>query len=145
VEEVEQMTGTYEHTIDGKGRLFIPSRLKEKLGDSFYLAMGADQCLTMYPQKSWDELCQRAELLEDDEDIEAMEVFFSQTYHCTVDSQNRIVIPAVLREYAELEKEVTIVGANRVTRIWNAKRWSEKTGANMHQERMKSLTRKVRL
>ena len=139
------MTGTYEHTIDGKGRLFIPSRLKEKLGDSFYLAMGADKCLTMYPQKSWDELCQRAEQLESDEEIEAMEVLFSQTYHCTVDSQNRIVIPAVLREYAELEKEVTIVGANRVTRIWNAKRWSEKTDANMHQERMKSLTRKVRL
>ena len=139
------MTGTYEHTIDGKGRLFIPSRLKEKLGDSFYLAMGADKCLTMYPQKSWDELCQRAEQLESDEEIEAMEVLFSQTYHCTVDSQNRIVIPAVLREYAELEKEVTIVGANRVTRIWNAKRWSEKANANMHQERMKSLSRKVRL
>ena len=139
------MTGTYEHTIDGKSRLFLPAKLKEELGDVFHLSMGTDQCLTIYPQSAWEALCQRAEELEEEEDIEAMEVFFSQTYHCTVDSQNRIVIPAVLREYAELEKEVTIVGANRVTRIWNAKRWSEKTGANMHQERMKSLTRKVRL
>ena len=68
------MTGTYEHTIDCKGRLFIPSRLKEEMGDSFHLSMGTDQCLTIYPQNAWDALCQRAEELEEEEDIEAMEV-----------------------------------------------------------------------
>lgn len=139
------MTGTFEHAIDGKGRLFIPSRLKEELGDSFHLSMGADQCLTIYPQPAWDALCQRAEELEEDEDIEAMEVFFAQTYRCTVDSQNRIVIPPMLRDYAGLEKDVAIVGANRVARIYNAKRWEEKKVSNMNQDRMKTLTRKVRL
>lgn len=139
------MTGTFEHAIDGKGRLFIPSRLKEELGDSFHLSMGADQCLTIYPQAAWDALCQRAEELEEDEDIEAMEVFFAQTYRCTVDSQNRIVIPPMLRDYAGLEKDVAIVGANRVARIYNAKRWEEKKVSNMNQDRMKTLTRKVRL
>ena len=145
VEVVEQMTGTYEHAIDGKGRLFIPSRLKEELGDSFHLSMGADQCLTIYPQQAWDALCARAEELEEDEDIEAMEVFFAQTYRCTVDSQNRIVIPPLLREYAGLEKDVAIVGANKVARIWNAQRWEEKKNTYMTRDQMKGLTRKVHL
>ena len=139
------MTGTFEHAIDGKGRLFIPSRLKEELGDSFHLSMGADQCLTIYPQEAWDALCQRADELVEDEDIEAMEVFFAQTYRCTVDSQNRIVIPPMLRDYAGLEKDVTIVGANKVARIWNAQRWEEKKATYMTREQMKGLTRKVRL
>ena len=139
------MTGTYEHSIDGKGRLFIPSRLKEEMGDSFHLSMGTDQCLTIYPQSAWEALCARAEELEEEEDIEAMEVFFAQSYRCTVDSQNRIVIPPLLREYAQLEKDVVIVGANHVARIWNAKRWSEKVATYMTPAKMKSLTRKVRL
>ena len=52
------MTGTFEHTIDGKGRLILPARLKEELGDSFHLAMGTDECLAIYPQAAWDALCQ---------------------------------------------------------------------------------------
>ena len=139
------MTGTYEHTIDGKGRLFIPSRLKEELGDTFHLSMGTDQCLTIYPQSAWEALCSRAEELEEEEDIEAMEVFFAQSYCCTVDSQNRIVIPPLLRDYATLEKDVVIVGSNKVARIWNAQRWNEKNETYMNRDRMKALARKIRL
>ena len=139
------MTGTYEHTVDGKGRLFIPARLKEELGDSFYLAMGTDQCLTIYPQPAWGALCQRAEELEEEEDIEAMEVFFAQSYRCVVDSQNRIVIPPLLREFAMLEKDVVIVGSNNVAKIWNAQRWAEKVATYMSPQKMKALARKVRL
>lgn len=138
------MTGTYEHSIDGKGRLFIPSRLKEELGDAFHLSMGTE-CLTIYPQSAWDALCARAELLEDEEDIEAMEVFFAQSYRCTVDSQNRIVVPPLLREFAQLEKDVVITGSNNVAKIWNAERWAKKVRENMSPERMKALARKVRL
>ena len=145
VEEVDRMTGTYEHTIDGKGRLFIPSRLKEEMGDSFHLSMGTDQCLTIYPQTAWEALCARAEELEEEEDIEAMEVFFAQSYRCTVDSQNRIVIPPLLREFANLEKDVVIVGSNNVAKVWNAKRWSEKVDTYMSPDRMKALARKIRL
>jgi len=139
------MTGTYEHALDTKSRLSMPSRLREEIGDCFHLAMGADECLTIYPQAAWEELCRRADELEDEEDREAMEVFFAQAYRCTVDSQNRIVIPPLLREYAQLEKEVVIVGANNVARIWNAQRWAEKVAAYMTPAKMKSLARKVRL
>jgi len=139
------MTGTYEHALDTKSRLSMPSRLREELGDSFHLAMGADECLTIYPQQAWEDLCRRADELEDEEDREAMEVFFAQTYRCTVDAQNRIVIPADLREYAHLERDVVVVGANTVARIWNAQRWAEKVSANMNSQRMKNLNRKIRL
>ena len=139
------MTGTYEHALDTKSRLSMPSRLREEIGDTFHLAMGADECLTIYPQSAWEDLCRRADELEDEEDREAMEVFFAQSYRCVVDSQNRIVIPPLLREYAQLEKDVVIVGANNVARIWNAQRWAEKVAANMTAPRMKALARKVRL
>jgi len=139
------MTGTYEHALDTKSRLSMPSRLREEIGDTFHLAMGADECLTIYPQNAWEELCRRADELEDEEDREAMEVFFAQAYRCVVDSQNRIVILPLLREYAQLEKDVVIVGANNVARIWNAKRWAEKVAAYMTPAKMKSLARKVRL
>ena len=145
VEEARNVTGTFEHTIDGKNRMFLPARLKEELGDSFHISMGTDQCLTIYPQSAWEALCQRAEELEEEEDIEAMEVFFAQSYRCTVDSQNRIVIPPLLREYATLEKDVVIVGSNKVARIWNAQRWSEKNETYMNRDRMKALARKIRL
>ena len=139
------MTGTYEHSIDSKGRLFIPSRLKEELGDSFHIGPGYDQFLTIYPKAAWDGVCQRAQELEEEEDIETMEAFFSQSFLCTVDSQNRIVIPPFLREKAGLEKDVAIVGANTVARIWDAKRWSEKMDAELSAERLKSVSRKLRL
>ena len=139
------MTGTYEHALDTKSRLSMPSRLREEIGDSFHLAMGADECLTIYPQTAWEDLCRRADELEDEEDREAMEVFFAQSYRCVVDSQNRIVITPLLREYAQLEKDVVIVGANNVARIWNAQHWAEKVATYMTPAKMKSLARKVRL
>ena len=139
------MTGTYEHALDTKSRLSMPSRLREEIGDTFHLAMGADECLTIYPQSAWEDLCRRADELEDEEDREAMEVFFAQSYRCVVDSQNRIGIPPLLREYAQLEKDVVIVGANTVARIWNAQRWAEKVATYMTPAKMKSLARKVRL
>ena len=52
--KVRDMTGTYEHSIDSKGRLFIPAKLREELGVTFYLAMGVDACLAIYPQATWD-------------------------------------------------------------------------------------------
>ncbi len=139
------MIGTYEHSIDGKGRLIIPSRLKEELGDCFHIGPGFDRYLTIYPAAAWETVCQRAQELEDEEELDTMEAFFSQCFPCTVDSQNRIVIPPFLREKAGLEKDVAIVGANTVARIWDAATWNKKMSAELAPERLKSVARKVRL
>ena len=106
---------------------------------------GQSQVGYLISNQAWEDLCRRADELEDEEDREAMEVFFAQTYRCTVDAQNRIVIPPMLRDYAQLEKDVVIVGANSVARIWNAQRWAEKVATYMTPQKMKSLARKVRL
>ena len=53
------MTGTYEHSIDAKGRLFIPAKLREELGVTFYLAMGVDECLAIYPQETWNRFTEK--------------------------------------------------------------------------------------
>ena len=50
------MKGEYQHTLDAKGRLFIPAKLREQLGDGFVVTKGLDECLFLYPQKAWDEL-----------------------------------------------------------------------------------------
>ena len=56
---MKNVTGTYEHSIDSKGRLFIPSKLRVELGDTFYLAMGVDACLAIYPQSTWDRFTEK--------------------------------------------------------------------------------------
>ena len=109
------MTGTYEHSIDAKGRLFIPAKLREELGVTFYLAMGVDACLAIYPQSTWDRFTEK----------------FS-----SLDSQGRIVIPQKLRRYAGLDKDVVILGVNDRAEIWSADAWQAQEEEEMTPEKM---------
>ena len=117
------MTGTYEHTIDAKGRLFIPAKLREELGDTFYLAMGVDACLAIYPQATWDRFLEiyRAQPMSQSK---AMRPLFANAAKCEPDSQGRIVIPQKLRKYAGLEKETVIIGVHDRAEIWSAAAWN---------------------
>ena len=91
------MTGTYEHSIDAKGRLFIPAKLREELGVSFYLAMGIDTCLAIYPQATWDKFTEKFASLPMTQS-KVMRPLFANAVKCELDSQGRIVIPQKLRE-----------------------------------------------
>ena len=93
------VTGTYEHSIDAKGRLFIPAKLREELGDTFYLAMGVDTCLAIYPQESWDRFTEKFASLPVSKSKD-MRSLFANAVKCVPDSQGRIVIPQRLRTYA---------------------------------------------
>ena len=86
------MTGTYEHSIDAKGRLFIPAKLREELGVTFYLAMGVDACLAIYPQSTWDRFTEKFSSLPMSQS-KAMRPLFANAAKCELDSQGRIVIP----------------------------------------------------
>ena len=92
------MTGTYEHSIDAKGRLFIPAKLREELGVTFYLAMGVDACLAIYPQSTWDRFTEKFSSLPMSQS-KAMRPLFANAAKCELDSQGRIVIPQKLRRY----------------------------------------------
>ena len=131
------MTGTYEHSIDAKGRLFIPAKLREELGVTFYLAMGVDECLALYPQETWNRFTEKFASLPMSQSA-AMRPLFANASKCELDSQGRIVIPQKLRKYAGLEKDAVIIGVNDRAEIWSAETWNAREEEEMTPEKMKA-------
>ena len=117
------MTGQYAHNIDAKGRLFIPAKLREELGVTFYLAMGIDTCLAIYPQSTWDKFTEKFASLPMTQS-KVMRPLFANAARCELDSQGRIVVPQKLRRYAGLDKDVVIIGVNDRAEIWAADTWN---------------------
>ena len=131
------MTGTYEHSIDAKGRLFIPAKLREELGVTFYLAMGVDECLAIYPQETWNRFTEKFASLPMSQSA-AMRPLFANASKCELDSQGRIVIPQKLIKYAGLEKDAVIIGVNDRAEIWSAETWNAREEEEMTPEKMKA-------
>ena len=131
------MTGTYEHSIDAKGRLFIPAKLREELGVTFYLAMGVDECLAIYPQETWNRFTEKFASLPMSQSA-AMRPLFANASKCELDSQGRIVIPQTLRKSAGLEKDAVIIGVNDRAEIWSAETWNAREEEEMTPEKMKA-------
>ncbi|RJQ29637.1 MAG: transcriptional regulator MraZ [Peptococcaceae bacterium] len=117
--------GEYQHSIDSKGRLFVPARFREGLGESFVLTKGLDRCLFVYSHQEWAIIEQRLKSLPFTRaDARAFaRLFFSGAAECEADKQGRILIPAGLREYAQLEKEVMILGVSSRVEIWSKAGW----------------------
>ena len=133
------MTGTYEHGIDAKGRLFIPAKLREELGVSFYLAMGVDACLAIYPQSTWDRFTEKFASLPMSQSFDCLFAYDScgaNASKCELDSQGRIVVPQKLRKYANLDKDVVIIGVNDRAEIWSAETWNAQEEEEMTPEKM---------
>ena len=131
------VTGTYEHSIDAKGRLFIPAKLREELGATCYLTMGIDACLAIYPQESWNVFTEKFASLPMSQS-KAMRPLFANAAKCEPDSQGRIVIPPRLRKYAGLDKDVVIIGVHNRAEIWAADVWHE-SEEEMTPEKMAAL------
>ena len=120
--DVMSMTGAYDHTLDAKGRLSIPVRLREDLGDVFYVTLSMDKCLSAYSAESWQVFSDK---------INAMPYFkqrkmrplFAYAAKCELDAQGRILIPQNLRDYAGLKKDVTVVGCNNHAEFWDSAAW----------------------
>ena len=134
---MKNVTGTYEHSIDAKGRLFIPAKLREELGVTFYLAMGVDECLAIYPQETWNRFTEKFASLPMSQSA-AMRPLFANASKCELDSQGRIVIPQKLRKYAGLEKDAVIIGVNDRAEIWSAETWNAREEEEMTPEKMKA-------
>ncbi|BDF71564.1 transcriptional regulator MraZ [Oscillospiraceae bacterium] len=129
------MTGTYEHSLDAKGRLFIPAKLREELGVTFYLAMGVDACLAIYPQETWDRFTEKFASLPMSQS-KAMRVLFANAVKCELDSQGRIVVPQKLRRYAALDKDAVIIGVNDRAEVWSKETWQAQEEEEMTPEKM---------
>lgn len=119
--------GEFQHNIDVKGRLIVPSKFRERLGGQFVVTRGMDGCLFGYPQNEWillEEKLQEMPLSKKDART-FIRFFYSAATECEIDKQGRINIPANLREYAYLKKECVIVGVSNRVEIWNQERWQE--------------------
>ena len=118
--------GEYHHSIDAKGRLIIPSKVRDGLGENFIVTRGLDGCLFLYPKLEWDKKIEKFKELPDTKDKrQFMRIFLSGATICEYDKQGRINIPNPLIEFAKLEKDCIIIGVDEKLEIWSKERWEE--------------------
>lgn len=117
--------GEYAHNIDVKGRLIMPAKFREQLGERFVVTRGLDKCLFVYPMSEWEILAAKLrELPLTKKDARAFSRFFlSGAVECELDKQGRINLPQNLLKYSLIEKETTIVGLSSRIEIWAQSEW----------------------
>ena len=119
--------GRYNHTIDPKGRLSIPSKYREILGDDFVVSKGMDDCLYVYANEDWKVFEGKLASLPlmSEEARQFARFFLSGAQPVTVDKQGRILMPQDLRDFAGLEKDVVLAGTGGRIEIWSLEKWDE--------------------
>ena len=118
------MTGEFQHNLDAKGRLFIPVRLREELGDVFYVTLSPDKCLSAYSGESWQNFSDKVNAMPYVKQ-RMMRTLFAHAAKCELDKQGRILLPQNLRDFAGLDKNVTVVGCNNHAEFWDSDAWNE--------------------
>lgn len=120
------LIGEYKNTIDTKGRIIIPTKLRDKIGENFIVTRGLDGCLFAYPMASWENLSHKLQssLPLGKKDARAISRFFySAATEVECDKQGRIIVPSVLREHANLVKNCRVIGAGERIEIWDEETW----------------------
>lgn len=117
--------GEFEHSIDDKGRVAVPARFREELGEGMVLTRGFDACLQAFPRHVWQQLSQKVSSLSlgSPEARNLRRILFSNAAEVEVDRQGRILVPQNLREYAGLAEQVVITGMDTYFELWAADRW----------------------
>ncbi|MDO5716799.1 MAG: division/cell wall cluster transcriptional repressor MraZ [Tissierellia bacterium] len=121
------LIGEFRHSLDAKGRIIIPSKIRESLGQSFVMTKGLEGCISIYTLEQWDKIREKLDNLPfgSRESRAAQRFFYSNAVPCEYDKQGRLLIPQNLREYAGLESEVQITGVSRRLELWNPERWDQ--------------------
>ena len=128
---ITMFMGEYHHSIDAKGRIIIPSKVRDGLGENFIVTRGLDGCLFLYPKLEWDKKIEKFKELPDTKDKrQFMRIFLSGATICEYDKQGRINIPNPLVEFAKLEKDCIIIGVDEKLEIWSKERWEEFIASN---------------
>ncbi len=123
---INMFMGEYHHTIDDKGRITIPSKLRYELGEEFIVTKGLDGCLFVYPKEEWNAIANKYKDLPNTKDARNyLRFFLSGAVVSYFDKQGRINISQPLINYAALDKECIIIGVNERLEIWSKDRWEE--------------------
>ena len=119
--------GEYQHSLDPKNRVIMPSKFREKLGDSFVMTKGLDNCLFIYSSKEWSIVEDKLKSLPmTNKDARAfVRFFFAGACECELDKQGRIVMPNHLKDYANIDKELVIIGVSTRIEIWSKEEWNK--------------------
>ena len=119
--------GEYEHSVDAKGRVIMPAKLREDIGEKFIVTKGLDGCLFAYSKTEWSNFEEKLKSLPltNKNARDFVRFFLSGAVECEIDKQGRFLIPNNLREYAKLEKEINIIGVGTRIEIWNRESWKQ--------------------
>ena len=123
------LIGEYRHSLDPKGRVNFPAKLREDLGDSFIICRGLDNCLYVYRMSEWDKLVEKTSALPSSKARTIQRFFFASAVCCEPDKQGRVLIPQTLRDYAGLTGEIAVIGVSTRAEIWDSARWEEANAA----------------
>ena len=116
------VTGEYQHALDNKGRVFIPARLRDEMGQVLYVTLSMDRCLSAYSAESWEQLTEKVNALPYVRQ-RRMRPLFANAVRCELDAQGRALLPQSLRSWAGLTKNVTVVGCNNHLELWDSDSW----------------------
>lgn len=119
------LIGEFEHSLDSKGRLIMPAKLREDIGERFVVTKGLDGCLFAFSLTEWTNFEEKLKTLplSNKNSREFTRFFLSGATECEIDKQGRFLIPNNLRQVANLEKEVIIIGVGTRIEIWNKDKW----------------------
>ena len=117
--------GEYQHGLDAKGRLILPVRIREELGSRFFLTKGLDGCLFIYTPDAWEAFSQKLKgLSTSSRDARRLvRYFIGSSVECEADKQGRFLIPPVLRDFAMIDKDVTVLGVTDRIELWSTERY----------------------
>jgi MraZ protein len=122
---LEELIGKHIHNLDEKGRLAIPSELREELGQPFYMTCLTDDCLSVYSKEEWKKISEKLNAIPQS-DIKAQRkviLIFSNAMKCEPDKQGRVLIPQALRDRIGLVKEAVMIGVSNRAQVWAKERW----------------------
>ena len=119
------LIGEYEHSLDVMGRLILPAKIREDMGDKFIVTKGLDGCLFGFSQNEWTNFEEKLKTLPltNKNARDFVRFFLSGATECEIDKQGRFLIAGNLREYASLEKDAIIIGVGTRIEIWNREKW----------------------
>ena len=125
--ETKLFIGEFEHSVDAKGRVIMPAKLRDDIGEKFIITKGLDGCLFAYSQTEWNNFEEKLKTLPltNKNARDFVRFFLSGAVEAEVDKQGRFLIPVNLRDYATLEKEAVITGVGTRIEIWNKDKWKK--------------------
>ena len=131
--------GEFNHTVDNKGRVFVPACYRDQLVGKFYVSRTEDKCIKIYSKPEWDKFCARFENIPGEKNTKSSRFIFRYAYEVELDSSGRLLIPEKLRTHAEIKKDVVIIGRNTLAEILDTALFEQYVEAEDREEIMQYI------